>query len=656
MAPHNLNALLCYLRQLVRSTNDSGASDAELLERYVRRRDETAFELLLWRHGALVFNVCRCLLPSEQDAEDAFQATFLTFVRKAGSISRRGSVAAWLYKVAYRVALEAMERMRKTAAVEKAGGEAQTVASADDPLWSDVRPILDEELNRLPEHLRRPIVLCYLEGKSNAEAARELGCRLGTIYSRLSRGRELLRQRFQHRGMTLPAAALAAVLTARAAEAAPTISLVRAAARAALDFADPSAAANVSPRVAALAEGVMRTMFVTKLKIAAVILLVIGVAAGGVWTQARTADPQTEAKAENPPSKPEGGDKKNAEPVRVKVVKPKPGGLKLKAIQRADVVAAHQQQIVPLVSGTIKEVRVELGDRVKKGQVLIVLDAPLLVKEVEEAAANLEMAQAQVDEAKATLEAAEKLAHKGLGEVPQKARASLRAASAKAKLAQAALDKARIQESHTRLTAAFDGVVTRRTADPGNFVQLSDSRLLTPLLTVQSFDPLRLVVQLNAEYALRISRGDPGELVLSKLNSRIGGLKVTRFNSALDGVEGTMRVEMDVPNPDGRLLPGMVGQVTIHFHKVPAGTMVVPSSCLLTGQSVVSNTVVLGASVYVVRDRKAYLTPVTPGHIGADEAEIVQGIKESDLIVTEPPGEPGQEVREVVPVKIEKAP
>src|SRR5579875_2025656 len=292
MARHNLGSLVRYLRQLAGSGQGDGANDAELLERYVRNRDEAAFELLVWRHGALVFNVCRRMLRSEQDAEDAFQATFLALVRKASSISRCGSVAAWLYKVAYRVALEARQRTRKTAAVEKSGGETLAVQPANDPLWSDVRPILDEELNRLPERLRRPIVLCYLEGKSNAEAAQELGCRLGTIYSRLSRGRELLRQRLQCRGVTLPVAALTAGLTAQAAEAAPALSLVRAAARAALAFADRSALAAVSPQVASLAEGVLRTMFITKLKIAVVMLLVLGVAAGGVWTQARTAAPQ----------------------------------------------------------------------------------------------------------------------------------------------------------------------------------------------------------------------------------------------------------------------------------------------------------------------------------------------------------------------------
>src|SRR5579875_1534214 len=431
MARHNLGSLVRYLRQLAGSGQGDGANDAELLERYVRNRDEAAFELLVWRHGALVFNVCRRMLRSEQDAEDAFQATFLALVRKASSISRCGSVAAWLYKVAYRVALEARQRTRKTAAVEKSGGETLAVQPADDLLWSDMRPILDEELNRLPERLRRPIVLCYLEGKSNAEAARELGCRLGTIYSRLSRGRELLRQRLKRRGVSLPVAALTAGLTAQAAEAAPAISLVRAAAQAALAFAGPSAAA-VSPRVAALAEGVLRTMFVTKLKIATVMMFVVSVAAGGVLTYARTATPQAETKAETPPPKPAEGDKKNAEPIPVKVVKPKKGGLPKTIVWQGIVEAAQEQDLVPLISGTIKEVAVDVGDQVKKGQVLVVLDAPLVLNEVEQAQAALEMAQAQMEGAKVAASEAEAQARFGRADWSKaaRARADLKAAEA----------------------------------------------------------------------------------------------------------------------------------------------------------------------------------------------------------------------------------
>jgi RND family efflux transporter MFP subunit len=649
MARHNLSAVIRYLKQLAGPAQSDGASDAALLERYVHRGDEAAFELLLWRHGALVFNVCRRILPCEQDAEDAFQATFLAFVRKAGSISRRGSVASWLYKVAYRIALEARGRAQKTAATEKSSGEGRAVAQAADPLWSDVRPILDEELNRLPERLRRPIVLCYLEGKSNEEAARELDCRLGTIYSRLSRGRELLRHRLQRRGVTLPIAALIVALTAHAVEAAPALSLVRAAARAALVFADPSAATAVSPHVATLAEGVLRTMLVTKLKIVAVMLLVIGVAAGGVWTQARTTALPAEAKADQPPPKPKDDDKKDAKPIPVKVVKPKKGGSTLTETWAAEVVAAQQQQIGPLVSGTVKEVLVNIGDHVKKGQTLIVLDAPLLATEVEEAKASLELARAQMVEAEAVLAEADKAFRERLGANPQKARASLSATKAKGKLAQAILDKAKIQASFTQLKAAFDGVVTRRTIDPGNYVQPSDSRLLRPLLTIQRLDMMRILFQVSPEQVSLIKRGRPVEVEyhLPGLHGR--EYKISRFSSALEGgsVAGQreMTVEIDIPNADNRLLPGMSGQVKIH-QQPPPNTLVVPRSSVAGSDEDPE-----GLYLWIVRDGKAHRMPVTFWVIGEKNAEIAGGIQEADLVITNP-----EKLKDGTPVKIEKAP
>ncbi|HTU91764.1 MAG TPA: efflux RND transporter periplasmic adaptor subunit [Gemmataceae bacterium] len=649
MTRRNLSTVVRYLQQLTGSARASGASDAELLERYVRHRDEAAFELLLWRHGTLVFNVCRRILPCQQDAEDAFQATFLAFVRKAGSISRRGSVAGWLYKVAYRVALEAGERARKIAVVEKSGGERLAVVSVADPLWSDVRPILDDEVNRLPERLRRPIVLCYLEGKSNAEAAEELGCRLGTLYSRLARGREMLRRRLLRRGVTLSVAGLTAALTTGAAEAAPAIHLMRTTVQAALSFAESSAAAAISPRVAALAEGVLRTMFVTKLKIAAVMLSVATVlAAGGVLSHGLTAASPPEAKAKEPPPKAKDDDKKDAKPIPVKVVKPKKGGETLTSTWSAEVVAAQQQQLGALVSGTVKEVLVDIGDHVKKGQTLIVLDAPLLATAVEEAQASLEIAQAQVVEAKAVLDEEELKERAGQGRNQRKARASWSAAKAKAKLAQALLDKARIQESFTQLKAAFDGVVTRRTIDPGNYVQPSDSRLLRPLLTIQRLDTMRISFQVSPQDVPLIKRGRPVLVEIHLPGLRGREYKISRFSAALEGNDRRFRemtVEIDVPNADNRLLPGMTGQVKIH-DQPPPDTLVVPTSSVFGTRDDEAD---VEPYLWTVRDGKAHRTPVAVRVADEKNAEIIKGIAASDLIAVSNQGE----LKEGKPVKVE---
>src|SRR5262249_30747917 len=157
----------------------------------------------------------------------AFQATFLVFARKAGSIGKREAVGSWLYKVAYRVALRLRAKTARWPAPPPCPAPAQQFANAldelpaakaaDDVLWHDLRPVLDEEIDRLPEKFRVPFVLCYLEGHTNEEAAEQLGCPKGTILSRLARGRERLRSRLVRRGVTLSIAGLAAALTQHAA-------------------------------------------------------------------------------------------------------------------------------------------------------------------------------------------------------------------------------------------------------------------------------------------------------------------------------------------------------------------------------------------------------------------------------------------------------
>src|SRR5262245_53862403 len=168
------------IRQLRQSLDhEGGLSDAELLERVVSQRDTAAFEVLVWRHGALVLGVCRRLLRHEQDAEDAFQAAFLILLRKAGSIGKRQSLGSWLYKVAYRVSLRA--RARRRARREQPGGDVPAREATPELIWRDLRPVLDEEVDGLPEKYRTPFILCYLEGLTNEEAGRQIGCPRGTV-------------------------------------------------------------------------------------------------------------------------------------------------------------------------------------------------------------------------------------------------------------------------------------------------------------------------------------------------------------------------------------------------------------------------------------------------------------------------------------------
>ncbi len=283
MANGRLHAVLHHLRQLADAAEAGGVSDAQLLERFVAHRDPAAFELLLWRHERLVHNVCRRVLRDAHDADDAFQATFLVLVRKAGSIGRGESVAGWLYRVAYRVALRAraaaVQRERRERRGVDLAEEASPRAESADADWRDLRPVLDAELSRLPERYRIPLVLCYLEGKSYAEAARQLGCSRGTVSTWLTRARELLRRRLTRRGLALSGGLLAGLLAAHAASVSAAGSLIENTVKIALPAAAGKAA--VSANVAALTEGVLRAMFLNKVKVVAAVVLAAGILVGG---------------------------------------------------------------------------------------------------------------------------------------------------------------------------------------------------------------------------------------------------------------------------------------------------------------------------------------------------------------------------------------
>jgi RNA polymerase sigma factor (sigma-70 family) len=210
---------LRHLRRLAASP-EADPSDAQLLRRFVSQQDESAFELLVWRHGPMVYDLCRRVVRDGHDAEDAFQATLLVLARKAASISKHESLGSWLYKVAYRVALRARDGARRRARHERPVANLPAVGdphAAADASWAELRLVLDEELSQLPEKHREPVVLCYLEGLTNEEAARQLACPVGTLKTRLAQARRLLGARLTRRGLAVGATlATAGVLPATA--------------------------------------------------------------------------------------------------------------------------------------------------------------------------------------------------------------------------------------------------------------------------------------------------------------------------------------------------------------------------------------------------------------------------------------------------------
>jgi RNA polymerase sigma factor (sigma-70 family) len=286
MKEKQLRTVVGNLRRMIGSNPATRITDAQLLERFLAQRDELAFEMLVWRHGSMVLNVCRRVLRDTHEAEDAFQATFLIFVRKLGSIGKRQAVGSWLFKVAYRVALRARERqaVRAQTSLPDHDNLAGNMA-IDDPaqraLWNDLRLLLDEEVNRLPEKYRTPFVLFYLEGMAYPDVAEELGCPKGTVSSRLTTAKGLLRKRLLRRGVGLSAMLLSAVL-AKTASAALTNRLTNSTMQTLRMIANGILTPGASARAVSLAEGVLKTMMMTKMKLAAVVLLAAGVLGFGM--------------------------------------------------------------------------------------------------------------------------------------------------------------------------------------------------------------------------------------------------------------------------------------------------------------------------------------------------------------------------------------
>jgi RNA polymerase sigma factor (sigma-70 family) len=265
MADRVFTVILHHVRRLSGDVATDAPSDRELLERFTAQRDESAFAALVQRHGPLVWAVCRRQLPRQHDAEDAFQAVFLVLVRKASSVPWRESMGGWLHTVAQRVARDARVRSTRQRSVPDSMETIQPSSPAPDPGRTELWQLLAEELQRLPAQERGPLVLCYLEGKSHDEAAKELGVPRGSMAKLLARARGSLRQCLDRRGVGLSLGALALAL-----EEGPNL----AAAPAVL-----AGSAGISATVTQLVEGALHTMKMAK-RLTAALLLAMAMAVG----------------------------------------------------------------------------------------------------------------------------------------------------------------------------------------------------------------------------------------------------------------------------------------------------------------------------------------------------------------------------------------
>ncbi len=300
MATVRLSTFLHRLRGMLGGEPEGGETDGQLLERFLRERDEGAFATLVLRHGPMVLGLCRRLLHQEADAEDAFQATFLVLARNAASIRKRVAVAGWLYGVAVRVATRARAvasrlRLQPTESLEAV--EATPGPGAE---MRDLQTLLQDELCRLPESDRAVLVLCYLEGKTHRQAAAELGWARGSVARRLKAARARLRAGLVRRGVTLPAGAVAAALARGSTSAAGVpASLVQTAVKAAVGIAAGRAVGELlSARAAALAEGEGRMFTWTTGKlVAAACVAVVLFGSGGLALRSFAEGGRTDALA-----------------------------------------------------------------------------------------------------------------------------------------------------------------------------------------------------------------------------------------------------------------------------------------------------------------------------------------------------------------------
>ncbi len=354
MAVLHLAPVLHYLRQVRGESADARLADARLLEHFVRHGDEAAFATLLQRYGPMVFGLCRRVLRDRHEAEDAFQATFLLLVRKAGSLRQPELLGHWLYGVAYRTALKAKSLAFRRAATACLPPDMAGPAS-DDLLWRDLRPILDDAINGLPAKYRVPFVLCHLQGLTNAQAARQLGCPEGTVATRLSRARQRLRGRLAKHGLGVAAGALAVGLGSKSAAATLPALLLVSTLRIATVFRVGTTPAQIPARVAVLTEGVCKAMFLAKLRFVLGTVLVVAAALGatGAWTfGALASDPPPNRSA--PPPPPAIG------PIPLAIDEPAPRAYEAKsATVRTDnfIVEAPSRRIAQLVGDAAERFR-----------------------------------------------------------------------------------------------------------------------------------------------------------------------------------------------------------------------------------------------------------------------------------------------------------
>src|SRR5262245_45686933 len=578
---------------------DNGApTDGQLLEAFVVRGDGAAFEALVRRHAPMVLGVCRRVAGDGHDADDAFQAAFLVLVRKAGAVVPRDLVGNWLYGVAYRTALKA----RALAGRRRLRERSMTDMPRPQPAAEDraeLLALLDRELERLPAKYRVPIILCDLEGRTRRDAAHQLGLPTGTLSGRLTSARRLLAKRLARHGLAVSGTALGVALEAQAAVVSNDV--VSATIKSAALFAAGSAAAAgmVPGEAAALAEGVIKSMLLTKLKLTTAVLVAAAAIGAGVLAYESPAPGPEQPPRGAPPAQSwkssraeEEKLKRDVEEARVVLAQAQgreaaaQAELELAKLQLERAEALYQRsrtappkepekprpdprptpllkarghlhpesvvQVTPSVTGKVTEVHVREGDSVKAGQVLAILDGAGFRTDVERAQVSVDLAKARLQEAKALKSVP------GTFDGPAAARIAV--AEGELRRAELELAHAKSQLEKTALRAPIAGTVTKRQVEVGDSVgpdhgQLRGARLF------ELIDPrvLLAAVPVMQEDIGKVFPGQHVRIVAMAAPGTTLEGKVTRIAPTVDTATASIMVHIMLRPPanDSGWRPGM---------------------------------------------------------------------------------------------------
>jgi RND family efflux transporter MFP subunit len=609
MAERPLYDLIRYVRRLA-DGNDAALTDAELLSRFAERRDEAAFEALVWRHGQLIWGVCQRMLRNRQDAEDVFQATFLVLARKARSVRKREAIGAWLYKVANRIALEL--RRKNQAANLVPILELHAAEQFEDAERADLRRTLDEEIACLPSKYRLAAILRYLEGKTTVETALILGCPVGTVLSRLAWVRRRLRTRLVQRGVGFALVLSAASASSEGAASASTQCML-ATVSAAVAFTSSRAAKT--GRSVLLAQGALRAMLMTKLATASLALLgLITTAAGigfavwpgpgrGVSTAAAEEDStvqlaragaqeanQTKAdKAVDPDAQgkanPQGG-----QLPEVTFVRP----ISRMVVDHANFTgrteASQTVTFRPQITARLEKIEVKPGSVVKQGDVLFQLDSSIARADYEKAAAELKRAQAIVEQARVHRERTKQLSTKNLTSSQELLASDAKVAEAQASLsaAQAGVERARFDVDATQIKAPIAGRVGHMELDVGNVVGPNSK-----LATLVSLSPIYVYFDIDeitfrsVHRYLQNAKAEKPLIVLMQLSGDTQPLRpgaLESIDNSFDPKTGTVRARAKFPNDKDEILPGMFANVQLSWGE-PREAILIPEHCIQANRS-----------------------------------------------------------------------